>query len=98
LTDLDTQIIGGGNKENTIAARLALDPANYTVVVVEAGNFYEITDGNRTQVPGYNYINTTVFPLGEAETPTTYGFHTVPQKNFNDRKVYYPQGRTFGGG
>ena len=60
----DYVIIGGGKAGNTIAARLALDPANYSVAVVEAGSFYEILDGNRTQVPGYNYINTITFPLG----------------------------------
>lgn len=52
------QVVGGGNAGNTIAARLALDSANFTVAVIDAGGFYELTEGNRSQIPGYNYINT----------------------------------------
>ena len=37
-----------------LAARLAQDPAGYSVAVVEAGSFYEFQHGNLTQVPGYN--------------------------------------------
>ncbi|THC89901.1 hypothetical protein EYZ11_010633 [Aspergillus tanneri] len=38
----DYIVVGGGAAGNAIAARLALDPANYCVAVVEAGSFYEI--------------------------------------------------------
>ncbi|EAU34025.1 predicted protein [Aspergillus terreus NIH2624] len=34
-----------------------MDPANYSVVVVEAGSFYETLNSNRTQVPGYNFYS-----------------------------------------
>ncbi|KAL2807727.1 hypothetical protein BJX63DRAFT_61587 [Aspergillus granulosus] len=94
----DYIIIGGGNAGNTIAARLALDPANYSVAVVEAGSFYEILDGNRTQIPGYNYVNTITFPLGRQTSPTVWGLETVPQPGYADRSIYYLQGQTFGGG
>ncbi|KAJ5219501.1 hypothetical protein N7468_008705 [Penicillium chermesinum] len=93
----DYIVVGGGNAGNTIAARLALNPANYTVAVLEAGSFYEILDGNRTQVPGYNYINTISFPLGSATTPTTWGLTTVPQKGYDNREIFYAGGQTFGG-
>lgn len=73
------QIVGGGNAGNTIAARLAQDPANYSVAVVEAGSFYEITDGNRTQVPGYNWITTLDFPIGQVSTQTSIALNTLPQ-------------------
>jgi len=93
----DYIIVGGGNAGNTIAARLALDPAGYKVAVVEAGNFYEITDGNRTQVPGYNYVNTIEFPLGQTASPTLWSFKTTPQPGFGGRVISYPQGMTLGG-
>jgi choline dehydrogenase-like flavoprotein len=73
------QIVGGGNAGNTIAARLALDPAGYSVAVVEAGSFYEITEGNRSQVPGLNYIDTGVFPIGFGTTLTLWDLPTEPQ-------------------
>lgn len=73
------QIVGGGNAGNAIAARLALDPANYSIALLEAGSFYEISDGNRTQVPGYNWINTLDFPIGQVSTKTSIALHTLPQ-------------------
>ncbi|KAM0800662.1 hypothetical protein BDR22DRAFT_963041 [Usnea florida] len=75
----DYVIVGGGNAGNTIAARLAQDPANYSIAVVEAGSFYEIVDGNRTQVPGYNWINTLDFSIGQVSTQTSIALNTLPQ-------------------
>ncbi|GFF24954.1 predicted protein [Aspergillus udagawae] len=56
----DYIVVGGGTAGNAIAARLALDPANYSVAVVEAGSFYEILNSNRTQVPGYDFYSVAV--------------------------------------
>lgn len=47
----DYVIVGGGNAGNTLAARLALDGANYTVAVIEAGTFYEICPLRGLQLP-----------------------------------------------
>ena len=46
----DYVIVGGGNSGLTIAARLVEQNAG-TVGVVEAGSFYEISNGNVSQVP-----------------------------------------------
>ncbi|RYP51423.1 hypothetical protein DL768_003209 [Monosporascus sp. mg162] len=62
-----------------------------------AGNFYEITDGNRAQVPGYNYINTQTHPLGYTSTPTSWSLFTLPQPGYNNREIYYGTGQMFGG-
>lgn len=46
----DYVIVGGGNAGLTIAARLVEQKAG-TVAVVEAGSFYEISNGNLSQIP-----------------------------------------------
>ncbi|RYO91759.1 hypothetical protein DL762_001978 [Monosporascus cannonballus] len=91
----DYVVVGAGNAGCVIAARLAL--AGHSVAVLEAGNFYEITDGNRTQVPGYNYINTQTHPLGYTSTPTSWSLFTLPQPGYSNREIYYGTGQTFGG-
>lgn len=45
-------ILGGGTAGLTLARRLAAN-ASVTVAVVEAGDFYEFSNGNFTQVPAY---------------------------------------------
>lgn len=46
----DYVVVGGGNAGLTVAARLAEDPY-LSVAVVEAGSFYEIENGNLSQIP-----------------------------------------------
>ncbi|KAF2710682.1 GMC oxidoreductase [Pleomassaria siparia CBS 279.74] len=95
----DYIVVGGGNAGNTIAVRLALDPANYSVAVIEAGNFYEILNGNRTQVPGYNYIGALSSFVGdEPASLTAFGLKTEPQAGYNGREIIYVAGQSFGGG
>ena len=94
----DYVVIGGGTAGNTIATRLAQDPANYTVAVVEAGSFYEILNGNRTQVPGYSYksaLSSSSHPISMIEWD---GLTTLPQAGYNGRTIDYVAGQTFGGG
>ncbi|KGO77079.1 Glucose-methanol-choline oxidoreductase, N-terminal [Penicillium italicum] len=62
----DYIVVGGGTAGNAIAARLALDPANYSVAVVEAGSFYEILNSNRTQVPGYDFYSALANFVGDS--------------------------------
>ena len=42
--------MGGGTAGLTVAERLAEDPA-ISVAVIEAGSFYEIDNGNYSQIP-----------------------------------------------
>lgn len=70
------QVIGGGTAGNTIAARLASDPAGYSVAVIETGSFYELDNSNRTTVAGYDYYSV------QTDTPPSfvnYNIPTVPQ-------------------
>ena len=46
----DYIVVGGGNAGLTIATRLA-EQQNGSVAVVEAGSFYEIGNGNHSQIP-----------------------------------------------
>ncbi|KAL8800725.1 MAG: hypothetical protein Q9182_004968 [Xanthomendoza sp. 2 TL-2023] len=47
------QIIGGGTAGLTVAERLAENP-QLSVAVVEGGSFYELDNGNLSQIPAYD--------------------------------------------
>ncbi|TVY18288.1 Cyclase atC [Lachnellula arida] len=94
----DYIVVGGGNAGNTIAARLALDPANYSVAVIEAGSFYETLNSNRTQVPGYAFYSALATFVGDSfSSLTNFGLKTAPQDGYNERELLYVQGQTLGG-
>jgi alanine dehydrogenase len=48
----DYVIIGGGTAGLAVARRLAAN-ASVTVAVIEAGDFYEFSNGNLSQIPAY---------------------------------------------
>lgn len=71
----DYVIVGGGTAGLTLAARLAKD---HSVAVIEAGSFYELGNGNLSQIPLFDayfigkdpkYFNPSV----------DWGFITTPQ-------------------
>lgn len=74
----DYVIVGGGNAGLTIATRLVEQKAG-TVAVVEAGTFYEISNGNLSQVPATDGAFT-----GKAahdwQPLIDWGYMTTPQK------------------
>ena len=49
---LTREIIGGGTAGLTVAERLAEDPT-VSVAVIEAGGFYELDNGNVSQIPAF---------------------------------------------
>ena len=73
----DYIIVGGGTAGLTVAARLAQDGTR-SVAVIEAGSFYEIGNGNLSQVPLYG-------PAGSGKSIfdvpplVDWGFVTTPQ-------------------
>lgn len=90
----DYVVVGGGNAGLTVAARLAEDPS-MSVAVVEAGSFYELENGNLSQIPAYD-----ISWAGKDPKDTNrvdWGFVTVPQEELLDAEVHYARGKTLGG-
>ncbi|KAI1089025.1 hypothetical protein F5B19DRAFT_389680 [Rostrohypoxylon terebratum] len=98
--EYDYVIVGGGTAGNVLAARLALASANYTVAVIEAGNFYEVLSGNKTQIPGHNFEEANPTNVGSSQlmTQTLHAIKTAPIQGYNGRSLGYTTGMTFGGG
>ncbi|PVH95937.1 GMC oxidoreductase [Periconia macrospinosa] len=90
----DYVIVGGGNAGLTVAARLAENP-RISVAVIEAGSFYEIENGNFSQIPAYDIRGTGKDP--EDTNRVDWGFVTAPQKELLNAEVHYPRGKTLGG-
>lgn len=82
----DYVIVGGGTAGLTLATRLIEQRAG-TVGVVEAGSFYEITNGNLSQVPATGSVFS---GKGEHDWQPLidWGYHTTPQV-VSDKKQWY---------
>ena len=90
----DYVIVGGGTAGLTVARRLA---EAGTVAVIEAGSFYELDNGNLTEIPA-----DASYYLGKDPSISNplidWRQKTTPQLGFGGVSVLYPQGRTLGGG
>lgn len=73
----DYVVVGGGNSGLTVAARLAED-SSVSVAVIEAGTFYEIANGNLSQIPAYDTYWSGKDP--DDISPVDWGFVTTPQE------------------
>jgi choline dehydrogenase len=80
----DYIVVGGGTTGLALAARLAENPANL-VAVVEAGSFYEITNGNLSQVPGDDIRWASKSP-SDVNPMVDWGFTTTPQAVINSAR------------
>ena len=90
----DYVIVGGGTAGLTIARRLA---EVHTVAVIEAGSFYEVDNGNLTEIPADASYYLGKNPI--IQNPLIdWRQQTTPQSGFGGVSVLYPQGRTLGGG
>lgn len=104
----DFVVVGGGLAGLVIGGRLAED-TNHTVLVLEAGDNGDayrdrigmvsmvsgrasLASNSCADTPAYSYFDSLW------STPLDWGFYTVPQPNVNDREVYWPRGKTLGGG
>ncbi|KAJ5972442.1 Glucose-methanol-choline oxidoreductase [Penicillium vulpinum] len=91
----DYVVIGGGTAGLTIATRLAEQGAG-SVAVVEAGGFYELNNGNLSQIPAQDafYVGT---DLDDWQPGIDWGFHTTPQAGAYNRASHYARGKCLGG-
>ncbi|KAI0130910.1 putative GMC oxidoreductase [Daldinia grandis] len=93
--EFDYVVVGGGQAGLAVAARLAED-SSLTIGVIEAGGFYELTNGNLSEVP-----SEASWFSGKAtddwQPNIDWGFITEPQQALNNITVHYPRGRTLGG-
>ncbi|SLM40204.1 Glucose-methanol-choline oxidoreductase, N-terminal [Lasallia pustulata] len=91
----DYVVVGGGTAGLTVAERLAEDPA-ISVAVIEAGSFYEIDNGNYSQIPVDD-----AFYAGSSSSQIQplidWGIVTEPQSPLGGREIFYAQGKCLGG-
>jgi choline dehydrogenase len=87
----DYVIVGGGNAGLVLANRLSA--GNHTVAVIEAGSFYEIDNGNVSQIPRYVWNDAIAAPNPLID----WEFETEPEDGIGGAKMFYPRGKTLGG-
>lgn len=93
----DYVVVGGGTAGLALASRLASRP-EITIAVVEAGSFYEISNGNVSSVPGLD-VNYDLYPASSqwASPSVDWGFLTTPQAICDNQTFHYARGKTLGG-
>lgn len=91
----DYVVVGGGTAGLAIATRLAANASN-TVAIVEAGTFYELTNGNHSQVPALAAEFIGAAPA--LHNPLVdWVQYTEPMVGLDGRDMLYTQGKTLGG-
>lgn len=91
----DYVVVGGGTAGLTLANRLSENPS-FKVAVVEAGGFYEIQNGDQSEIPADDYIGTD--KNNQSYNPLVdWGFVTVPQQAMNGEQLHYARGKGLGG-
>ena len=84
MTTYDTVIVGAGSAGCVLAGRLSADPA-HRVLLLEAGG-----------EPPLGAVIPSDWP-SLFNTGVDWGFHTEPQAECRDRRIFWPRGRMLGG-
>ncbi|GKZ73651.1 hypothetical protein AnigIFM60653_010807 [Aspergillus niger] len=91
----DYIVVGGGTAGLTLATRLA-EQQNGSVAVIEAGGFYEVNNGNLSQVPASASTYSGPSP-SDWQPLIDWGYVTTPQEGLYDAQVHYTRGKCLGG-
>ncbi|CAG8949922.1 hypothetical protein HYFRA_00004252 [Hymenoscyphus fraxineus] len=91
----DYVIIGGGTAGLAIANRLSLNTST-TVAVIEAGDFYEFSNGNLSQIPSHASDFTGNNPTAKNPYLDWY-MYTEPQPQLKNQVFLYDSGKVIGG-
>ncbi|KAL9003527.1 MAG: hypothetical protein Q9188_003613 [Gyalolechia gomerana] len=91
----DYVVVGGGTAGLTVARRLAADKS-VSVAVIEAGDFYEFSNGNLSEVPAYATQFTGNDPAMKNPYLDWY-MYTEPQPTLGGRRFLYDSGKVIGG-
>lgn len=89
----DYVVVGGGTAGSVIAAQLTKH-SNASVALIEAGSFYELSNGNWSQIPYWSrqWVGA---ELDEWQPLIDWGLYTEPQ--INGERIHYTQGKNLGG-
>ncbi|CAK4031797.1 Versicolorin B synthase [Lecanosticta acicola] len=89
----DYVIVGGGLAGSVVASRLT-QYSNASVALVEAGNFYELSNGNWSQIPYWSeqWVGA---EEDDWQPNIDWGLFTEPQ--VNGKSIHYAQGKNLGG-
>lgn len=88
----DYVVVGGGIAGSVVATRLA--EKNISVALIEAGSFYELTNGNLSQVPFFSDEGIGG-DVDDWQPQVDWGLMTQPQ--INGKRYHYAQGKALGG-
>jgi len=91
----DYIIVGGGTAGLVLANRLSAS-RSHTVAVIEAGSFYEISNGNLSFIPRYVW-NGAGLGFEDANPLVDWMTETEPEEGTGGRRIHYTRGRTLGG-
>ncbi|KAH7075599.1 hypothetical protein BKA63DRAFT_602967 [Paraphoma chrysanthemicola] len=89
----DYVIVGGGTAGLVLANRLSV---SHTVAVIEAGSFYEIDNGNLSQIPRYVWSGADT-RFDDVNPLVDWNFGTEPEAGLGGAKIHYTRGKTLGG-